>query len=107
LPNAVLRIPGLPGLDETDRQAIFRLLVDEEAKLAALEGDKPAEERKGLIRSLPVPPVRRTHLDPLLGFCVDPANKKRRAGSRFAKASGLLKRDNSDYACFGFGKKTQ
>ncbi len=33
------------GLDETDRQAILRLLADEEARLAALEGGPPAAKK--------------------------------------------------------------
>jgi hypothetical protein len=68
--------------DETKRHTLLSLLAEEKAKLAAARkgktGDGKAQPRlEGLS---PSTPVRRTDVDPFLGFRIDPSAKNAAAG---------------------------
>ena len=62
--------------DETKRLMLVRLLAEEEAKLAGL----PSASHHKLGRLTPLPPVGRTHFDPLRGFCLGPSAEHATAG---------------------------
>ncbi len=53
--------------DETRRRTLQHLLAEQEAKLAALEGDPPKKTNRFKL-SPPFAPVRRSHVDSLFGF---------------------------------------
>jgi hypothetical protein len=61
--------------DETKRQTLLSLLTEEKAKTGGARGNPEAQKRYRLGRLIPSTPVRRTDVDPFLGFGIDPSTK--------------------------------
>jgi len=69
--------------NETKRQTLLRLLAEEQAKLAALDHPPNKEVHETcLVGVRPIAPVGRPHVDPLLGFSVDPSAENTTARKR-------------------------
>ncbi|HET7383787.1 MAG TPA: hypothetical protein VFJ59_14520 [Pseudolabrys sp.] len=64
--------------DEPRRQMLLRLLAEEEAKIADPRPQKETPLALGLL--VPMPPVRRTHIQPLPGFRIHPTAGDASAG---------------------------